>query len=84
MVGINKQLQEYIENNILPIYKKNDSGHGIEHIEYVIKRSFEFATQFENIDLNMVYVIAAFHDLAHHIDKDNHEYYQLNYFMKIK
>jgi len=70
---INKQLMEYIENNILPIYEKNDSGHGIEHIQYVIRRSFDFAKQFENIDFNMVYVIAAFHDLAHHIDKDNHE-----------
>lgn len=73
MNSINKQLMEYIENNILPIYEKNDSGHRIEHIQYVIRRSFDFAKQFENIDLNMVYVIAAFHDLAHHIDKDNHE-----------
>lgn len=73
MNSINKQLMEYIENNILPIYEKNDSGHGIEHIQYVIRRSFDFAKQFENIDFNMVYVIAVFHDLAHHIDKDNHE-----------
>ena len=73
MRGINKQLQQYVKEKILPIYDKNDSGHGIEHIKYVIKRSFEFANQFENIDLNMVYAIASFHDLAHHIDKDNHE-----------
>ena len=73
MKGINKQLQQYVEEKIFPIYESNDSGHDIEHIRYVIKRSFEFANQFENIDLNMVYVIASFHDLAHHIDKDNHE-----------
>ena len=48
-------------------------GHGINHIEYVIKRSIEFAKEFDDIDLNMVYVVASFHDLAHHIDKDNHE-----------
>ena len=48
-------------------------GHGIEHIQYVVGRSLNFAKQFENIDLNMVYVIASFHDLAHHIDKDNYE-----------
>ena len=58
MKEINKQLQQYIEEKIYPIYDKNDSGHGIEHIKYVIKRSFEFANQFENIDLNMVYAIA--------------------------
>lgn len=73
MLEINKELQEYVENNILPIYEENDFGHGIKHIEYVIRRSFEFANQFKNIDLNMIYVIAAFHDIAHHIDKDNHE-----------
>ena len=70
---VKQQLTKYVEEKILPIYDKNDSGHGIEHIKYVIKRSFEFANQFENIDLNMVYAIASFHDLAHHIDKDNHE-----------
>ncbi len=73
MAKIKKELQEYIENSIFPIYDMNDSGHGIEHIKYVIKRSLEFAKQFDNIDLNMVYAIASFHDIAHHIDKDNHE-----------
>lgn len=73
MKNIDVKLKTYVESNILPIYEKNDSGHGINHIQYVIRRSFDFAKQFENIDLNMVYVIAAFHDLAHHIDKDNHE-----------
>ncbi len=73
MNSINYKLRMYVENNIFPIYEKNDSGHGIEHINYVIKRSLEFAKQFDNIDLDMVYVIASFHDLAHHIDRNNHE-----------
>lgn len=73
MKNVDVKIKTYIENNILPIYEKNDLGHRIDHIEYVIKRSFEFAKQFQDIDLNMVYVIASFHDLAHHIDKDNHE-----------
>lgn len=38
-----------------------------------MKRAFVFAEQFENIDINMIYVTVAFHDLAHHIDKANHE-----------
>lgn len=73
MEEVNKQLRQYVEKKIFPIYKNNDSGHNIEHIQYVIKRSFNFAKQFENVDFNMVYVIASFHDLAHYIDKDNHE-----------
>lgn len=70
---MNKELKDYIEKEILPMYEKNDSGHGICHIKYVTKRSLAFASQFSDINLDMVYVIASFHDIAHHIDKDNHE-----------
>ena len=70
---LNSELIDYIKDNILPEYSKNDNGHGIEHINYVIDRCFHFAEQFENIDLNMLYTIAVFHDVAHHIDKKNHE-----------
>ena len=70
---INKDLENYIRTQILPQYKKNDSGHSLEHIDYVMKRCFKFAEQFKNIDFNMLYTIATFHDIAHHIDKKNHE-----------
>lgn len=70
---MNVSLISYIQTYILPEYTKNDSGHGIEHINYVIDRCFRFAEQFDNIDLDMLYTIAAFHDIAHHIDKKNHE-----------
>ena len=70
---MNEKLIEYIETNILPEYSKNESGHGIEHINYVINRCFKFAEQFDNIDMNVLYTIACFHDIAHHIDKKNHE-----------
>lgn len=52
MIEIKKNLLQYVEQKIFPIYENNDSGHGINHIKYVIKRSFEFANQFENIDFN--------------------------------
>ena len=68
-----KELKKYIEKNIFKEYKKNESGHGIEHIKYVIQRSLEFSKKLENINKEMVYVIAAYHDIGHHIDKDNHE-----------
>ena len=70
---ISVNLKNYIENNIFPEYSKNESGHGIEHIKYVIDRCMRFAEQFDNIDLDMLYTIAAFHDIGHHIDKKNHE-----------
>lgn len=73
MEEINQNLKEYIEKEIFPIYDKNDSGHGINHIKYVINRSLKMANQFDDISLNMVYAIAAFHDLACYIDRENHE-----------
>lgn len=70
---INEQLKKYIENDIFPSYQKNDSGHNLDHIKYVIDRSLKFAEQVENINYDMVYTIAAYHDIGHHIDAKNHE-----------
>lgn len=64
---------KYIEQIVNYHYNLNDKGHGVEHAKYVINRSFEFAYQVESINLEMVYVIAAYHDVAHHIDAKNHE-----------
>ncbi len=71
---INKELKKYIEENVFPEYSKNEKGHSIDHIKYVIDRSFELVKE-NNLDvnLNMVYVIAAYHDIGHHIDSKTHE-----------
>lgn len=73
-MNINKELKKYIEKNIFPIYDKNEKGHGREHIKYVIKRSFELVKE-NNLDVNydMVYTIASYHDIGHHIDSKKHE-----------
>ena len=64
MSGITKLLQ----------YNKNEKAHSIEHIRYVIRRSFELIKQNElNVDYNIVYVVAAYHDIGHHIDPKKHE-----------
>lgn len=70
---INPTLKEYVEQEIFPEYEKNDKGHDINHIVQVLKRSFTLSKQLEDINLDMVYVIAAFHDIGHHINKDEHE-----------
>lgn len=70
---MNSELVEYIEKNIFPIYEKNDVGHGLEHIKYVIERSLKFAKQVVSINYDMVYVIASYHDIAHHINHKEHE-----------
>ncbi len=71
---INSKLKKYIEEKVFPEYKKNESGHSIDHIKYVIDRSFELVEE-NNLDINpdMVYTIAAYHDIGHHIDSKTHE-----------
>ncbi len=70
---INNKLQKYIEKNIFPEYSKNEPAHNIDHIKYVINRSFKFADTVPNINYSMVYTIAAYHDIGHHIDSKRHE-----------
>ena len=70
---INHELRRYIQTSIFPLYAKNDEGHRINHIEYVIRRSIQFMRQFNSLDENMVFTAAAYHDIAHHVNKDLHE-----------
>lgn len=70
---INESLKKYIEECIFPSYLKNDEAHNLKHIDYVVKRSFKFAKKVPNINYDMVYVIAAYHDIGHYIDAKNHE-----------
>ncbi len=70
---VNKELKQYIETNILPVYEKNEQGHGPKHIEYVVRRSLKFAEQVADINYDMVYTVASYHDIGHHIDAKNHE-----------
>ena len=71
---INTNLKKYIEKKILPQYNKNEKAHNINHICYVIRRSFELIKQNElKVDLNIVYVVAVYHDIGHYINPKEHE-----------
>ena len=70
---IREELKNYIENEIFKSYEKNDDAHKLDHIMYVIDRSFMFASRVHDINMEMVYVIAAYHDIGHYIDAENHE-----------
>lgn len=71
---IDKNLYEYLNNQILPKYNENIGGHDIDHINYVINRSFDLIEEFKlDVNYNMIYTIAMFHDIGYHKDPDNHE-----------
>ena len=81
--SINVSLKNYIEQFLLPQYSKNEKAHNLEHIQYVIRRSFELAKQNNlNINENIVYVVAAYHDIGHHIDPKKHEIVSAEIMMK--
>ena len=79
---INEELKKYIEENIFKENNKNDIGHNMEHVSYVINRSLRFAEEIDDINMNMVYVVAAYHDIGHHIDAKNHEVVSSIIFLK--
>ena len=69
---INPKIVSYIEKKVFPLYLQNDSGHQLIHIKYVINRAIKLSSGL-NINPNIIYVAAAYHDLGHHIDRHNHE-----------
>ena len=56
-------LMEFIEKNILPRYNHFDKAHNLTHAIRVIKRSLQLAAKI-GANIDMVYVIAAYHDLG--------------------
>lgn len=56
-------LVEFVETNILPQYAAFDKAHGLAHVNGVIRRSLDLA-RVTGADVNMVYAIAAYHDIG--------------------
>ncbi len=68
---INPKVYSYIGNEILPKYKTL-KGHTGSHISDVIERSLKIAQDLDGININMVYVVAAYHDLGRLVDIETH------------
>ena len=56
-------LVEFIETQILPQYATFDRAHNLEHVTRVIRNSLELVKT-TGADINMVYAIAAYHDVG--------------------
>ncbi len=56
-------LVEFVETQILPRYSSFDRAHNLEHVTRVIRRAMELAAR-TGADRDMVYAIAAYHDLG--------------------
>lgn len=58
-----KEIQKYIEQEILPRYADFDRAHSIDHARTVIAESLSLAKHYD-VDERMLYVAAAYHDLG--------------------
>ena len=72
--NVDPRIKKYVEEEIFPQYSKNDQGHGILHILEVIRRSFALkATLGLDLEDNLVYIIAACHDLGKYEEQETGE-----------
>lgn len=71
---INKELSNYIEAEILPRYSAFDKGHDRRHACKVMDESLTLAKQF-SVNADMVYAIAAYHDLGLEKNRELHHIY---------
>jgi len=57
------EIVAFVEQQILPRYAAFDRAHSLDHVNQVIRRSLSLARQV-GADLDMAYVVAAYHDLG--------------------
>lgn len=60
---VSLEIMEFVERQILPKYNAFGESHGLRHVTRVIKNSLRLA-DVTGADIDMVYVIAAYHDLG--------------------
>ena len=64
-------LQTFIEKEIIPRYAAFDKAHQEDHVQSVIAQSMNIVP-FYDVDANMVYAIAAYHDIGLQEDRKTH------------
>ncbi|XJS10691.1 HD domain-containing protein [Aerococcaceae bacterium WGS1372] len=69
---INPNLKEYVQTTIIVQYKDFDNAHQPDHVYQVIDNSLDIANDYE-VNLDMVYTIAAYHDLGLKYGRKGHE-----------
>lgn len=68
---VKSDIVEYVESKIIPQYSNFDRAHNIEHARTVIEESLRLASYYD-VDINIVYVIAAYHDLGLRMGREKH------------
>ena len=78
---MNPSLVSYIEREVIPRYERFDAAHRVDHAQMVIEQSLDIASRLVGelkvakhypVIQEMVYAIAAFHDLGLEVDRKTH------------
>lgn len=69
---VSHEIIDYVEHEIIPRYAAFDKAHQENHVRMVIEQSLRLAEHTPSINSDMVYVIAAFHDLGLINGRENH------------
>lgn len=69
---VSPEIIDYVEREIIPRYTSFDKAHQENHVRMVIEQSLRLAEHTPSINSDMVYVIAAFHDLGLVNGRENH------------
>lgn len=69
---VSQEIINYVEREIIPRYASFDKAHQDSHVRMVIEQSLKLSEHTPTMNIDMVYVIAAFHDLGLTNGRENH------------
>lgn len=69
---VSLEIVQYVESVIIPHYASFDKAHQESHVRMVIEQSMKLIEHTPSMNPDMVYVIAAFHDLGLVNGRENH------------
>lgn len=76
--NMDKELKEYIKNEIKSKYKNFDKGHNIAHFNFVTKNCVNYGKQLidkgEKVDLDIAYIVGAYHDIGIIMGREGHAF----------
>lgn len=72
LTPVSPEIIDYVEREIIPSYCSFDKAHQENHVRMVIEQSLKLAGHTPSMNADMVYVIAAFHDLGLVNGRENH------------
>lgn len=82
------ELKKYINENIKSKYKTFDKGHNVSHFMFVTRNCLNYGKQMIekgfDVDLDIAYVVGAYHDVGIIYGRDNHAFHRGNLYEKIK